>query len=170
MNDKYIRVKANSLCSFQFSSKRISIRSEKPVCMYALYPFSQKCSLRCLWNSSHVRLIGHRYCDIHGFVYAGNEYIKLLNTSDLLRSNSLVRTALPTNLSARSFPFTPACPGQLVHDWSFPRRMSTTHTFQAGLPLQPFNLCSKLIESMTRMARVARLSSWGSPAVAANLD
>ena len=37
------------------------------------------------------------------------------------------------SLSARSFPFTPACPGQYTHR-SFRRWMSTIDTFQSGLP------------------------------------
>ena len=38
-----------------------------------------------------------------------------LSTSDLPRSKPLVGVALPASLSARSFPFTPACPGQYTH-------------------------------------------------------
>ena len=43
---------------------------------------------------------------------ARRECLKLLNTRDLPRSKPFVRVALPASLSARSFPFTPACPGQ----------------------------------------------------------
>ena len=34
---------------------------------------------------------------------------------ELPRNKPLVRVALPASLSARSFPFTPACPGQYTH-------------------------------------------------------
>ena len=40
---------------------------------------------------------------------------KLLDTSDPLRSKSLVRVALPASLSAQTFPFTLMCPGQYTH-------------------------------------------------------
>ena len=51
---------------------------------------------------------------------------------------------LPASLSARSVPFTPACPGQYTHR-SFQRWMSTIDTFQFGLPISLFTFCSKLI-------------------------
>ena len=44
------------------------------------------------------------------------ECLKFLNTSDLKgKCKPLVVTALPATLSARQFPFTPICPGQLAH-------------------------------------------------------
>ena len=48
---------------------------------------------------------------------------------------------LPASLSARSFPFTLACPGQCTH-WSFQRWMSTIDTFQYGfhIPLLVYSL------------------------------
>ncbi len=82
-------------------------------------------------SSFHASPPGDRWCDVLGFVPAG--ILKLLNTSDLPRSKPLVRVALPASLSARSFPFTPACPGQYTHR-SFRRWMSTIDTFQSGLP------------------------------------
>ena len=54
--------------------------------------------------------------------------------------------ALPTNVSARSFSFTPACPGQYTHR-RFRRWMSAL-----SIPL--FTFCSKLTESVRRMACV----------------
>ena len=45
--------------------------------------------------------------------------------------------ALPARLSPRSFPFTPACPGQDTHR-SFQRWPLTIDTFQCGLPIPPF--------------------------------
>ena len=65
--------------------------------------------------------------------------------------------ALPASLSARSFPFTPACPGQYTNR-SFRRWMSTIDTFQSGLPIPFFTFCSKRIQSVTMMACVVRLS------------
>jgi len=71
----------------------------------------------------------------------------ILNTSDLPRSKPLVRAALPASLSARSFPFTPVCPGQYTNR-SFGRWMSTVDTFQSGLnSITLFTVCSKLIDS-----------------------
>ena len=69
----------------------------------------------------------------------------------------LVRAALPANLSARSFPFTPACPGQYTRR-SFRRWMSTIDTFHSRLPIPIFTFCSKLIESVRMMACVVWLS------------
>ena len=54
--------------------------------------------------------------------------------------------ALPASLSARSFPFTPACPELYTHR-SVLRWMSTIDTVQSGLPIPLFTFCSKLIES-----------------------
>ena len=53
---------------------------------------------------------------------------------DLPRGKPLLMVALPTSLSARSFPFTQACAGQYTH--RFWRWMSTIDTFQSGLPRQ----------------------------------
>ena len=46
---------------------------------------------------------------------ASMQRLTLFNTSDLPRRKPLVIVALPASLSARSFPFTPACPGQYIH-------------------------------------------------------
>ena len=72
------------------------------------------------------------------------------------RSKLLVRVALPTSLSARSLPFTPACPGHTPRN--FRRWMLTIDTFQSGLPVPLFTFCSKLIESVRMMACVVWLS------------
>ena len=58
---------------------------------------------------------------------------------------------LPASLSARSFPFTPACLRQYRHR-SSRRWMSTIDTFRSGLPIPLFTLGSKLVESVRRMA------------------
>ena len=55
-------------------------------------------------------------------------------------------SCFPAIVSARSFPFTPACLGQYIHR-SFRRWMSTSDTIQSGLPIPLFSFCSKLIES-----------------------
>jgi len=47
-------------------------------------------------------------------------------SSHLPRSKPLVIVGLPASLSARSFPFTPACPGQYTHR-SFRRWMHVDH-------------------------------------------
>ena len=76
-----------------------------------------------------------------------------LNTLDLPRCKPLVKVALPAILSARSFPFTPACLRQYTHR-SFRRWMSTIGTLHSGLPMPLFTFCSKLIESVRMIARV----------------
>ena len=58
--------------------------------------------------------------------------------TDLPKCKPLVRVALPASLSARSFPFTPARPGQYTLR-SFRRWMSTIDTFQSGIPIPLFN-------------------------------
>jgi len=65
--------------------------------------------------------------------------------------------ALPTSLSAQSFPCTPACPGQCTHR-SFRRWMSTIDTFRSWLSIPLFPFSSKLIESVKVMACVVWLS------------
>ena len=79
--------------------------------------------------------------------------LKFLSTLDLPRSKPLVRVALPASLSARSFPFTPACPGQYIHR-SFRRLISNVDRFQSGFPISVFTFCSKLIESVRMVACV----------------
>ena len=68
-------------CGSSVQFKMVSMRSEKPM---ALHPVSQKLSQILL---------------------------KLINTSDLPRRKPFVMVALLTSLFARSFSFTPACPG-----------------------------------------------------------
>ena len=91
--------------------------------------------------------------------------LKLLNTSDLPRSKPLVRTALPASLSARLFPFTPACPGQYTHR-SFRKWMLTTDTFQSGVHIPLFTFCSKLANWICEEDGMCCLTvtSWGNPA------
>ena len=93
---------------------------------------------------------------VFGFVSEW-QCLKLLSNSDPPRSKPLVRVALPSSLSARSFPVTPACPGQYTHR-SFRRYMSTMDTLHSGLPIPLFTFCSKLIKSVRMMACVVRLS------------
>ena len=83
--------------------------------------------------------------------------LKFLSISDLTRSKPLVRVALPSRLSARSFSFSPACPGQYTHR-RFRRWTSTIDTLHSGLPIPLFTFCSKLIQSVRMMACVVWLS------------
>ena len=76
----------------------------------------------------------------------------------LPRNKPLVRVALPASLSARSFPFTLAGPGQNIHR-SFRRWMWNIDTCQSELPIPHFINCSKLMESVRMMACEVRLSS-----------
>ena len=115
--------------------KMVSMRSEIP---YALHPISQKFPQRCLRNGSKVRLIDDgplssfqgRSSSASSFhaslLQAINGVMSLAlcpqvvsqasqHFSDLPKSKALVRVALPASLSAQSFPFTPACPGQYTH-------------------------------------------------------
>ena len=77
-----------------------------------------------------------------------------------LRSKPLVRAA---SLSARSFPFTPACPGQYTHSGVFEGHVDQcrplVHSTESGLPIH-FSLfvASPLTESVRMMACVVRLS------------
>ena len=64
-------------------------------------------------------------------------WLKLLNFPDLPRIRPLVSVAMVANLSARSFPFTPVCPGQCTHR-SFRRWVSTIATFQSELSILLF--------------------------------
>ena len=61
-------------------------------------------------------------------------WLKLLNFPDLPRSRPLVSVAMAANLSTRSFPFTPVCPGQCTHR-NFRRWVSTIATIQSELPI-----------------------------------
>ena len=91
--------------------------------------------------------------------------LQLLSTSDLPRRKPLVRVSFPASLSARSFPFTPACPEQYIHV-SFRKWMSNIGTYHAVLAsYSNFLLISKLIDSVTMMACVViTVTSWGNPA------
>ena len=149
---------------------------------YALRPFSLKVSL---WNGSNVHLIDNgphpsfqgRSSSTSSFnasllqVIDGVMSLALCllvvsraskNISDLLRSKLLERVALPAFLSAQSFPFMPACPGQYSHR-GFQRWMSTIDTFQSGLPIPLFTFCSMLVESVRMLTCVVWFTSWGNP-------
>ena len=114
------------ISSVNFSSRWYLCGRKKP---FSLHLVSQKFLQRCPWNSSNALVI-----------YNGP--LSLLNTSDLPRSKPLVRVALPASLSALSFPFTQACPGQCTHR-SFWRWMATIDTFHTRFPIPFFTVCSK---------------------------
>ena len=102
-----------------------------------LQPVSLKFLQHCLWNSSFSRLVGDdpsqtgksrkilsatSFCaslvqavDAVTTLALSPRCLKFLNTSDFLRRKPLVMIALPACLSARSLPFTQACPGRGVH-------------------------------------------------------
>ena len=134
------------------------MRSEKPLCpvsrrfsnirpigdgaLSSFHGRSPSASFSHFFSSKRSMALYHWPC-------ARIYYFKLLNTSDLPRSH--VRVALPASLSARSFFFTSACPGQYTYR-KFRRWMSTIDTCQPGLPVPLFSFCSKLIECERRMA------------------
>ena len=87
-----------------------------------------------------------------------------LSASDLPRSKPLVRVAFPASLSARSFPFTPACPGQYTHR-NIRRWMSIVGTFQSGLPIPLFIFCIKIVWICEDDGQSGpTVTSWGNPA------
>ena len=126
----------------------VSVRSEKRICTSPR--LSEVSTKRCLWNNSNVRLTDDGpLSSSQGRLSSASSFhaslllsrrsmvwcpwlrvrrwcLKLLNTSDLPRSKPLVRVALPASLSARSFPFSPAYPGQYMHTLS--NRQSQTGT------------------------------------------
>ena len=159
------RTLINSLCvdCVQFSSvqlKMVSMRSEKPIILYALHSVSQKVPPICLWNyhwrelpqvsflSRQTRVlssvpltddgplssfqgISSNTSSFHasllqaivGVMSLASYLLVLSQAPQHFRSSEkkpLVRVALPVSLSARSFPFTPACPGQYTLSF-FPR-------------------------------------------------
>ena len=89
---------------------------------------SRRSMVCCLW------LCARRLC------------LKLLNTSDLPRSKPLVMVACFARQSVCSvvFPFTPVCPGQLVHGPTG----TSEGGFQSGIPILLFTFCSKPIDSL----------------------
>ena len=84
----------------------------------------------------HLSPPGNRRCDVLGFAPTGS--VLSSSTLEIFRKASPdVRVALPASLSAQSFPFTPACPGQYTHR-CFRRGMSTIDIFQSVLPIPRF--------------------------------
>ena len=66
--------------------------------------------------------------------------------------------AVPASLSARSLPFTPACPGQYIQVTLFSLiRWSGSHHLELLIPA--FTFCSKLMESVAITAHVLWLTS-----------
>ena len=98
-------------------------------------------------------LLGHQRCDVLGFVPTGS--VSSFSTLPIFWE-ALVTVALPASLSAQSFPFTPACPGQYTH-WSFEGGCWPSTHSSLGFPFH-FSLCSKLTESVKMMASVVWLS------------
>ena len=69
-----------------------------------------------------------------------------------------MKVGLPASLSARSFPFIPACPGQYTTGIFECGCLPLTHFSKSGLRIPLFTFCSKLIESVRMMPCVVRLS------------
>ena len=133
--------------SVQFSSRWYLCARKIP---YALHPVSQKFPQRCLWNGFNVRLIGDgplssfqgRSSRASSFNTSLLQAIIVVmslalcphivsQASQHFRSSEKQATCegcFARRLSARSFPFTPACPGQYTHR-SLRRWMSTIDAF-----------------------------------------
>ena len=100
----------------QFSSSWYLCTRKSPYNMCSTL-VSQNFPQHCLWNSSNVHLIKdgllssfqRRPSSTSSFLASLIQVISgvLLNTSDLPRSKLLLRIALPTSVSAWSFPFVP---------------------------------------------------------------
>ena len=116
------------------------MRLEKPI----FDPLRLRNCKHCLAPSLSMPLSYRQSMVWCPWICARRQCLKLLNTSDLPRSKPLARVALPALLSARSFLFTPATPGQYSHR-SFRRWMWTIGTFQSRLPIPLFTFCRKLI-------------------------
>ena len=86
-------------------------------------------------SSSAFSLHAFLLLAINSFVPEGS--VSSSSTLQSFREASLLWGLLCPPVSARSFPFTPACPGQFTQR-SFWRWMSTTDTFQSGLPIPLF--------------------------------
>ena len=126
--------------SVHLSSRWYLCTRKNPICTP---PCLSEVSQRCLWNSSNVRLIDDG--PLSSFQgrssNASSFHASLLQSMDAVMSLALcpqvVRVALPASLSARSFPFSPACPEQYTHR-SFRMWMSTIDSYQSGLPIPLF--------------------------------
>ena len=149
---------------------------------------SLKFPQRCLWSSSNVRRIddgplssfqgrsssassfhtsppGDRWCVVPGFVPAGSVSSSLKQaTGEGCFSRHCVCSVISLHTGML----------KVVHPQSVRRWMSTIDTFQSGLPIPLFTVCSKLIEPVRTMACVVRLSpleavqrrAYGSPGFA----
>ena len=134
-------VKWLSITTVQFSSRWYLCTRKSP---YAIHPVTQKFPQRCHSNGSNVRLIddgplsssqGSRSSSASSF------HASLLRAIDGVMSLALCPQVVSrasqnfrssekeASLSARSFPFTPACPGQHTRR-SFWRWMSTITHFK----------------------------------------
>ena len=92
-------------------------------------------SVRCLLFP-RLSPPGNPWCDILGFVPAGS--VSSFSTLQIIRE-ATCEGCFARQSTARSFPFTPACPGQYTHR-RFRRWMSTIDTFHSGLPIPFFSL------------------------------
>ena len=107
-------------------SKTESMRLEKPICapsrLSEVFP-TLHCSSEWRWSSLvlwralplSTPLSSQRSMVWCHWLCARRQCLKLLSISDLRRRKPLVIVAFLASLSARSFPITPACPGQHTH-------------------------------------------------------
>ena len=94
---------------------------------------------------------------------ASMQCFQLLNTSDLLRCKPLMMDALPASLSAQSFSFTPACPGQYLHS-SFERRRLTIDIYTSlGFPFYSSLFVASSLNLWGRWHCGLTVASWGKP-------
>ena len=85
--------------------------------------------------------------------------LKPRSASALVSCRPDIISAVIASLSARSFPLTPACPGQLIHRSLCSRRLSMVVS-QSGQPIPDSTFCRRFIESVKMMACVICASRW----------
>ena len=86
-------------------------------------------------------------------------FLKPQSTSALPSCRPDVISAMLASLSARSFPLTPACPGQKIHRSLCSQRLCMA-VCQSGQPIPDSTFCRRFTESVRMMACVICVSSW----------
>ena len=111
-------------------------------------PSLSEVSQRCLWNSTSVRLVSRKVIERYPFPRLSPPADRLCDDivpAGSVSISSTVMVALPASPSARSFPVGPTCPGRYTHR-SLRKLVSNIDTWQSGLPIPLFNLCSKFVK------------------------
>ena len=131
--------------------KMVSMRLEKSILSLGSFP-KVAFETVCLIDSCPLSSFQGRSCSasfFHASLFEATNGVMSLalclwvvsQASQHFRSSEEQTTwgafVLPARLSAWSFPFTLACPGQDTHR-SFRRWLLTIDTFQSGLPMPPF--------------------------------